>query len=118
MPITPMITRPVAEPPREHHVVPVPVELPGEDVTGAPFPPAPAAAHVALGGPRPAWVDLPFEEQIPELRLGADSAYFADFEHDMLVFADCPDDGTVYVGPDGVCTDCGREVPAMKWVRS
>lgn len=98
-------------------LVAVPVQIPGEDLTHAPFAPRPATMHVAaLPNRAAAWDDMAPEEQLRELRRGASSIYYSEFEDDPTCWADCPRDGRVAVGADGQCLHCGREVPAMKWV--
>lgn len=120
-------------------IVPVPVEIPGEDVATPPFSPMPAHRHLCIN-PEPSptnslsaefdvplkhdgwaeawpeWDDLCVEEKLAELRLGHRSPFYFTFADDPTIWADCPDDGPVVVMAEGVCPHCGLEVPASKRV--
>ncbi len=95
-------------------VVPVPTEVPGEDVAFPPYAPITAASVLArLAGITPtAWEDLTVEEAIDELRKDAASIYHADFADDPTVMVDCPNCGPVSIDASGICTwnrDCGYD---------
>lgn len=55
------------------------------------------------------WDQLPADDAISELRKGDRSVYWPLFKDDPRVWVDCPDDGRVVVGAEGLCDRCGRE---------
>lgn len=98
--------------------VPLPLEVPGEDVLHPPFAPVRAGEHLAVDRPRPLpqvawpdarpeWDDLSTEEQLVELRRGELSEFYEVFVEDPTVWADCDVHGPVVVMAEGVCPQCG-----------
>jgi hypothetical protein len=52
------------------------------------------------------WPNLTEAEAIHELRLGVQSVFYPRFAADPRIFADCPRDGRVTTGADGICDHC------------